>query len=314
MATVSQRPSTRRTPRRTSPSGTLSGVEATPVLDDAEVFDVESDAVGDTFRIFVGRCHKPGATEVPVVYLTDANGAFGLTVDTIRYLQLGRQLPELLVVGIGYPVRGFRGAQVLRGRDLTPTVRDEMHDSAGEPYPSGGADRLLSFVADELQPMVAARHDVADGATYVGHSFGGLFGAHVLLTRPATFRRYVLASPSIWWDDRVLLGRARQPGAGDAVGHADVAILVGAEETPEGRRRAAPDPAPPPSAHDLVADARDFADALVAWGRPDLTVRHRTLPGEHHVTVPSVAVSHGLRALFGAPGADELVPVLTTAS
>ncbi len=283
------------------------------MLADAEAHDIASSAVGDVFRIFVARCHAPGATEVPVVYVTDANAMFGLTVDTVRYLQLSRLLPGLLVVGIGYPVAGFRAAQALRSRDLTPTARDELTDGDGQALPSGGADRFLAFVADELQPWVASRAPVGPSATYVGHSFGGLFGTYALLERPSTFQRYLLASPSIWWDGRVLLDRARRPEAAALERHASVAILVGEEETPAGRRRLAEAmgtamPDRPSPAYDLVGDAGDIAAALVAWGQPDLAVRFRVLADEHHVTVPSIAVSLGLRALFDAPGADRLVP------
>jgi predicted alpha/beta superfamily hydrolase len=289
---------------------TTDGVAA-PVLADTEAFDMASSAVGDQFRIFVARCHAPDAVGVPVVYLSDANGTFGMTVDIVRYLQLGRLLPGLLVVGIGYPVAGFRGAQLVRSRDLTPTRRDELHDGDGNPLPSGGAGPFLAFVADELQPAVAHRYPIGEDSTYVGHSFGGLFGAYTLLERPATFDRYLLASPSIWWDDRVLLGRTRGATPESDGRQTSVAILVGEEETPEGRRAAAiatGAPAPTTSAHDLLADAHDYAAALRAWPWAELGVRYRSLPDEHHTTVPSIAISLGLRALFGAPGADRLVP------
>jgi predicted alpha/beta superfamily hydrolase len=281
-----------------------------PVLADSEAFDMASTAVGDDFRIFVARCHAPDAAGVPVAYVTDANGTFGMTVDIIRYLQLGRLLPGLLVVGVGYPVAGFRGAQLLRSRDLTPTRRDELNDAEGNPLPSGGAEQFLAFVADELQPAIARRYPIGDDSTYLGHSFGGLFGAYTLLERPATFDRYLLASPSIWWDDRVILGRTRQ-AAPDGDGRpTSVAILVGEEETPEGRRAAAlaAGAAATTSAHDLLADARDYATALASWPWPGLEVRYRSLPDEHHTTTPSFAISLGLRALFGAPGADRIVP------
>jgi len=285
---------------------------APSVLADTEVIDMASTAVGDDFRIFVARCHAPDNEGVPVVYVTDANGMFGMTVDIIRYLQLGRLLPGMLVVGIGYPVDGFRAAQRLRSRDLTPTPRDEMNDGDGNPLPSGGAEQFLTFVADELQPTVARRYAIGDDTTFVGHSFGGLFGAYTLLERPDTFDRYLLASPSIWWDDRVILGRTRQATPSGDGRPLSVAILVGEEETPEGRRAAAiatgASTSPTTSAHDLLADAHDYAAALTAWPRPGVDVRYRSLPGEHHTSTPSFAVSLGLRALFAAPGADRLVP------
>jgi ferri-bacillibactin esterase len=291
-------------------------VESPPVLADTEVFDMSSAAVGDDFRIFVARCHAPNAEDVPVAYLTDANGTFGMTVDIVRYLQLGRLLPGLLVVGIGYPVAGFRAAQRLRSRDLTPTARDELHDGDGSPLPSGGAASFLRFVVDELQPAVARRYPIGDDTTFVGHSFGGLFGAYALLERPATFDRYLLASPSIWWDDRVILGRTRRAMPSGHGRPTSVAILVGEEETPAGRRAAAiaagASTAPTTSAHDLLADAHDYAAALTAWPWPELEVRYRALPDEHHTSVPSFAISLGLRALFAAPGADRVVPPFTS--
>lgn len=298
------------------PSVCNCGAMDVPVLDDALAFELVSDAVGDTFRVVVARCHARDATDVPVVYVTDANITLGMTVDTIRYLCLSRFLPGVLVVGVGYPVGGFRNAQGLRSRDLTPTACEEMADAEGVPYPSGGADRFLSFVVDELQPLIAARHPVGPSSTYVGHSFGGLFGAFTLLERPQTFDRYVLASPSIWWDERVLLRRARAQQPGETSRRASVAILVGGEETPEGRARVAattrvPTGRRPRREHDLVRDALDFAAELAAW--PALTVRCRVLPGEHHLTVPPIAISLGLRAVFDAPDADIAVPALAPA-
>ena len=69
-------------------------------LGSTEVHDLWSDAVNDTFRIFVGHC---GADPQGVLLVTDANGLFGLTVDTVRLMQLPALVPSLLVVGVGYP-------------------------------------------------------------------------------------------------------------------------------------------------------------------------------------------------------------------
>ena len=285
-----------------------------PALGDCAVHDVESDAVGDTFRIFVGHCHDERAADLPVVYVTDANGAFGLTVDTVRYLQMSGHLPSMLVVGIGYPVPLLRRALGPRCRDLTPTVTDAMHDSSGAVLPSGGAAAFLAFIVEELQPWIAARFPVGADVVYAGHSLGGLFGAYTLFERPATFRGYALASPSIWWDDREMLRREATYAAAHDDLDATVVVTVGGHETPAGRERAVEHlPAfarrpPLASPHDLVADAAAFVDALAGRGYPSLRVHHRTLADEHHTTVPPVAIGHGLRVLFGAPGADELVP------
>ena len=83
------------------------------MLDHALAFDVASDAVGDTFRVVVARCHAVDAIDVPVVYVTDANITLGMTVDTIRYLCLSSA-----VSGNVCPVF----ATTLRGQAAGPTV------------------------------------------------------------------------------------------------------------------------------------------------------------------------------------------------
>ena len=84
-----------------------------------EVHDLWSAAVGDTFRVFVGHC---GPDPQGVLFVTDANGLFGLTVDTVRLMQIPALVPSLVIVGVGYPDADTVSDTVgIRVRDLTPT-------------------------------------------------------------------------------------------------------------------------------------------------------------------------------------------------
>jgi predicted alpha/beta superfamily hydrolase len=180
--------------------------------------------------------------------------------------------------------------------------------------PSGGAGAFLSFIADELQPWVDGRFPVGEDATYFGHSLGGLFGAYALLTRADTFRGYALASPSIWWDDLEVLQREATYAASHTDLAAEVVVTVGAEETPEGRTRAAAQlpgfarAALTAPARDMVDEAARFTAALASRRYPSLRLRFGPIADEHHVSIPPVALSRSLRVLFDAPGADALVP------
>src|SRR5262249_42113397 len=86
-------------------------------LGGAEVHDLWSPQVGDTFRVLVGHC---GAEPQATIVVTDGNALFGLTVDVVRLMQIPGLLPPLTVVAVGYP-----GAQTvadtfdIRNRDLT---------------------------------------------------------------------------------------------------------------------------------------------------------------------------------------------------
>jgi predicted alpha/beta superfamily hydrolase len=70
----------------------------------------------------------------------------------------------------------------------------------------GGADRFIEVIQREIKPRVASlAHLNATKSTLVGHSLGGLFVLRTLFRHPEYFASYVALSPSIWWEDRVVL-------------------------------------------------------------------------------------------------------------
>jgi predicted alpha/beta superfamily hydrolase len=283
-------------------------------LGQTEVHYLKSGAVGDGFKIFIGHCGDQNQSRVPVLYLTDANGFFGAAVDIVRLMQLARHLPPLLIVGIGYRANTLGDTIAPRTRDLTPTSDAGFAGLFPEQSVMGGAGAFLRFIEAELKPWVAGRYDIAaEDAVYFGHSFGGLFGTYVFLTAPASFRRYILGSPSMWWDHGALFEVARS-GPPETNGRpAVVYIGVGADETHEGRQREdvnlpAEDRAKGRSRRiDMVADAARLAEMLrhpaSAAGptRPGTDVDFEVFAGEFHVTVPFLVLSRGLRRVFDAP-------------
>jgi hypothetical protein len=227
-----------------------------------EVHDIWSDQVEDTFRIFIGACgSQPQAT----IFVSDGNGQFGLTVDTVRLMQIPALLPSVLVVGIGYPDMDTVADTIdIRVRDLTPT-----HWSA---FPgSGGADKFLSFISETLLDWLERRFPSALGSTlYFGHSLGGLLGTHALLRPEPSFNQYIISSPSLFWDRYQIFEteRLRPKSAWDLPAQAFFGI--GALETDEGRRQEAVrlpsgHPRKPPKTHlDMVDDLRRFTDCLLS--------------------------------------------------
>lgn len=264
-----------------------------------EVHDLWSAAVGDTFRVFVGHC---GPDPQGVLFVTDANGLFGLTVDTVRLMQIPALVPSLVIVGVGYPDADTVSDTVgIRVRDLTPTPSSYFEAS-------GRADDFIEFIAGELRPWLIDRFPAAtDHVTYFGHSLGGLFGSYVLVSATATFDRYILSSPSLWWDHHVIFDlerRHRRAGSLDT----DVFFGIGALETDAGRRLEAsnlPDghPAKPPSSHlDMVDDMRRFIAQLASRNDPTLNVRAIEAADEFHATVPGIVLSRALRSFYPLHG------------
>lgn len=281
--------------------------DASP-LADTEVHYLRSEHVGDEFKVFAGACGvRPGAAP-GVLYLTDANGFFGATVDLVRSMQLAAHLPPLLVVGVGYRMGVLEETAGIRARDLTPTDDPAYARLFPEQSILGGAAAFLDFLRHELMPWVAARYGVdPDDRTFFGHSFGGLFGTWTLLTAPEAFQRYVIGSPSLWWDGGVIGAREREYADAHQDLVADVFFGIGADETHEGRQREA---ANLPEEERRKASARtiDMVDDMLAVVRtlerrayPGLRLASKVFPGEFHVAVPLLTLSRGLRVLYGAP-------------
>lgn len=277
-------------------------------LADTEVHRLHSSAVGDDFKIFIGHCGTPDGHPQGVLYLTDANGFFGSAVELIRSMQLALHLPPLLVVGIGYPLGGLAETTLVRTRDLSPSSDPAFAALFPELAHMGGAVALLSFLRDELMSWVGSRYDVDPADTcFFGHSLGGLFGTWMLLREPATFRRYILGSPSLWWDDGMIFTIEDDYSRQHEDLEAEVFFGIGADETQDGRTREAVN-LPAEARHratawyiDMVDDLARLVDRLDGRHYPSLRLHHLVLPDEFHVTVAPTILSRGLRLLYDAP-------------
>ncbi|MEM8619700.1 MAG: alpha/beta hydrolase-fold protein [Actinomycetota bacterium] len=264
-------------------------------LGGTEVHDLWSESVNDRFRIFIGHC---GPEPRDVLLVTDANGLFGLTVDTVRLMQIPALVPSLLVLGVGYTDADTVIDTIdVRTRDLTPTTSPQG-------VPSGGADAFIEFCSTELRSWLSERFPGLTGATtYFGHSLGGLLGTYALLTAPTSFDRYIVSSPSLWWDNEVIFDIEGDSVERDGL-RSQVYFGIGSLETDSGRRiegRNLPlgHPAKPPAAHlDMVADMHRFVHQLTSRDDPTLALVSAEISDEFHATVPGAVLSRALRVFY----------------
>ena len=138
----------------------------------------------------------------PVLYMTDGDSHINHTASTIEFLTQNGRIPELIVVGV---------TNTDRTRDLTP-VKSTQKNPAGElQFPtSGGADNFLKFFETELIPEVEKQYRVQPYRIFAGHSLGGLFAIHAMITKPGLFNSYVAVSPSLQWENDTELKRAEE--------------------------------------------------------------------------------------------------------
>ena len=132
----------------------------------------------------------------------------------------------------------------LRDRDFTPTDTGplegygELIDFGSisfEGERTGGAANFLKFIREELKPFIDKKYPtIPEDDGYFGDSYGGLFGLYVLFNEPTTFNRYILGSPSIWYDDEVIMKQGEQFVASGKAINARLFMSVGALEEEEG--------------------------------------------------------------------------------
>jgi predicted alpha/beta superfamily hydrolase len=252
-----------------------------------EVRRFRSKAVGDDYLLYVGLPrHYAGSTNrYPLVVTLDAEYAFALTRNVIEHFSDRDRLPEMILVSVAYPGASddLDVYRRTRTRDYTPTNTLEGGYSPEMQAFSGGGPAFRRFLVDELLPFLQATYRIDPGdRTFVGHSYGGLFGAYVLVTRPETFRRYILVSPSLWYDDRMLFGMERDSARTRDTPPADVFLGVGGRENPR-----------------MSSDLLAFADVLRRETWPQLSVSTQVFADDNHDSVFPAAVTRGLRVVFG---------------
>lgn len=273
------------------------------IVPGATVRDVTSKA-GRTYRIFVW---QPADVQpqggLPVVYLLDGNGTFPIAAATAA---LQSRRPErtgvrpAIIVGIGYPTTLWLDAE-RRTYDYTPPIPpDELPKRPDEEgwQKTGGADEFLEFIAHELRPVIEAEFAVdPERSALFGHSFGGLFVLHTLLSRPGLFKTYLAASPSIWFGGARLQGaKARFMSDPQSVAERRLLVTVGSLE------QTAAEPGDKVSAgYDLwirrnrmVENARGLAAELATMDRRALEVVFTEFEGENHASVLPAAISRAL--------------------
>jgi len=131
--------------------------------------------------------------------MTDGDAHMGHTASTVEFLMQNGRVSDLIVVGV---------INTDRTRDLTP-VKSTDKNAAGElQFPtSGGSDNFLKFFETELIPQIEEQYRTQPYRILAGHSLGGLFAIHAMITKTGLFNSYIAVSPSLQWQNAEALKR-----------------------------------------------------------------------------------------------------------
>jgi len=232
-------------------------------------------------NIYLPEGYRPDdSLRYPVVYLLDgsADEDFIHITGLFQFNSFSwiNRVPKSIIVGI---------ANVDRRRDFTfPT----SIEADRKKYPSTGhSERFIEFIASELEPFIEKKYKTTTARTIIGESLGGLLATEILIKRPALFNKYIIVSPSLWWDDGSLLTFNPSGLEHSFSTPTDIYIGVGKEGLTPGEKPRV-----------MEVDANLLAEKLKSVKNEDLHVFFDYLPQEDHGTIMHQAVYNAIKLLY----------------
>jgi predicted alpha/beta superfamily hydrolase len=218
------------------------------------------------------------ADRYPVLYLHDGQNLFDRATSIGEEWRVDEVAQDLITSGQIEPVIivGIYNAGVHRIDEYTPTARP---DAGG----GGRADDYGRMLVEELKPFIDQTYKTLPSAASTavgGSSLGGLLSMHLGLRYPTAFSRLALLSPSVGWDDRVIL---REVEALPRKLPLRIWLDAGTAEDPA-----------------VISDARALRDALIAkgWAIDDDLAYLEAEGGEHNERSWAARIGLVLRYLF----------------
>jgi predicted alpha/beta superfamily hydrolase len=136
----------------------------------------------------------------------------------------------------------------------------------------GKGDLYGRMLVEELKPFIDSEYRTltdAENTGLGGSSLGGLVSLHLALKYPQTFGRVAVVSPSVWWDNRMLL---REVEALSKAPRLRIWLDIG---TKEGGNKASDD--------ETAKNARLLRDALLSKGwKQGVNLKYFEAEGAEH--------------------------------
>lgn len=292
--------------------------EGVVVVDGARFQDFHSRVTDRDYRLFISVPDVPAPKRgFPVVYVLDGNSHFQTAVSVARAQSLFGEIRPAIVVGVGYPLSRFDEILRTRNRDLTTPITAEalarMPPNPGlTPENTGGLDAFLEMIETEVKPRVfrLAAVDTSD-ETLFGHSLGGLAVVRALMTRTDSYRTFVSASPSLFWNDRAILADEASLAGRIRAGRVAprVLLMAGALEGSSEGYRTGGVPMTQAQVDGLIGVTRMTANPAELGlrlaemkGGPGYRVETVIFPDESHLSVIPAAISRAFNFALSVDG------------
>ena len=243
----------------------------------SKTFSIYSTNVMDSFKVSVSlpEGYNESGDSYPVLYTLDGDISFEMVTSIARYLELGGNIPEFIIVGIGYGALEKNSGN-RRQLDYSPTV-------VGSYESTGGADKFLSFLQNELITFIDSNYKTKmENRTIYGYSLAGLFCFYNLFNQPELFRNYIIGSAYLNWDNKAIFELEKQSAIRTIDINANVFISVGNDEDDE----------------KYFNPIDEMVSTLQNRAYKSLNITTMVFNDEDHLTSPPETIVHGLLSIF----------------
>jgi uncharacterized protein len=263
----------------------LANEDANVKIKNSAVNKLTSKYTGETYDIYISYPdnYKNSGKKYPVLVALDAEVNFGAVSYISQRLTKDELIPELFIVGVAYQGDTDEDTYYsLRSRNFTPTTDKAQEERHKNKFKSGtgGAENFVKFLSLELFPYLTNNYPIKnEDRTIYGHSFGGLFGTHVLINHPTLFDNYLLLSPSLWWNQKATLKDLEQ---NPSISSKQIKVYIGIGALEDS----------------MVDDHLNMARILKKNNPDNSNIKSEILDYETHRTIFGRGFTNGLRFLY----------------
>jgi predicted alpha/beta superfamily hydrolase len=213
--------------------------------------------------IYLPDDYYTSGNQYPVLYLLDGRTHFHHATGAVNFLSTHGKIPDMIVVSV---------INVDRNRDFSP-VYDERIPT------SGGAEKFLQFVSEELIPNLDNDYRTSGFNVLMGHSLGGTFAVYALLTKPEVFDAYIAVSPYLQYADNHLVKESKIALKPYNKNKKYFYMTVGNEP-------------------DYFDPLEAFSSAIKQKTNGTVDFQYVKMLSEDHATIPYISLFNGIRFIF----------------
>jgi uncharacterized protein len=238
-----------------------------------ETLKINSEVLNEerVVSVYVPAGYEQGEQKYPVMYLLDGRTHFRHATAAVDYLSTRGIIPQVIVVAVH---------NIDRTRDFSPIAVKERPNT-------GGAEKFLSFLSDELSKEIKKKYRVSDFAILMGHSFGGTFANYALIAKPKLFDGYIAVSPYLQYADNHMVKESQTKLKAKYNKQKYWYMSVGNEP-------------------DYFKPLEEFSVAMKTKSGEAIKFKYDKFDSENHGTTPYLSVFYGLKFIFS----DWQVPIL----